>query len=293
MIETWEEFFVFERELKRFVESVETNSKIKKALKYVISAGGKRVRPVIVLLAGKICGGSYERLMNLALAVELIHTASLVHDDIIDRARLRRNRPALHVEYDLALALVLGDWLISKSVELTAVYGKEIIEESAKVGMMMSEGEIMDYYSVKERFDEADYLRCIEKKTASLFAYSAKTAGKIVSGDEKAVRKLYDYGYNLGMAYQLVDDLLEYLSALRDKKSDFESYTLPQIYEEKFGLESAVKKVLSMIKTFSEKSVSSLDYFKDCEEKGKLIKIVDHMTKDMLSQSGLSLELSE
>ncbi len=293
MIETWEELVVFERELGRFIELVETNSKIKKALKYVIYAGGKRVRPVIVLLAGKICGGSYEKLMNLALAVEFIHTASLVHDDIIDKARLRRNKPALHVEYDLALAIVLGDWLISKSVELTAVYGKEVIEESAKTGMMMSEGEIMDYYSVKENFDEEDYFKCIEKKTAALFAYSAKTAGKIAFANEKAVQRLYEYGYNLGMAYQLVDDLLEYLNALKDKRSDFESYTLPQIYEKMFGSEIALKMVLSKIREFSEKSISSLSLFRDCEEKRKLIKIVDYMTKDILSQNGLSLEFPE
>lgn len=293
MIETWEEFLVFEKELNRFVELVDTNLKIKKALKYVISAGGKRIRPVIVLLAGKICGGRYERLMNLALAVELIHTASLVHDDIIDRAKFRRNKPALHVEYDTALAVVLGDWLISKSVELTAVYGKEIIEESARVGLIMSEGEIMDYYSTKERFCEEDYFKCIEKKTAILFAYSAKTAGKISSNDEVASQKLYDYGYNLGMAYQLVDDLLEYINAHRDKKSELESYTLPQIYGKKFGPEEGLKKVLTKIRDFSEKSVSSLDYFRDCEEKEKLIKILNYMTRDILRQSNLSLELSE
>ncbi|MEM4524700.1 MAG: polyprenyl synthetase family protein, partial [Archaeoglobaceae archaeon] len=251
MIENWEEYIVFERELEKFVEVVEANPKIKKALKYVIFSGGKRVRPLIVLLSGKMLGGSYDMLMNLAIAVELIHTASLVHDDIIDRAMVRRSRKPLHVEYDLALALIFGDWLISKSVELTAVYGKEVIEESARVGAMMSEGEILDYYSVKEPFTEKDYFECIEKKTAALFAYSAKTACKIVSNDEEAVRKLYDYGYNLGMAYQLVDDLLEYLRTLNDKSSEFESRTLPQIYEEKFGREIAVERILSMIRDLS------------------------------------------
>ncbi len=284
MIKTWEEFIVFEKELKRFVESVEVNPKIKKALEYVIYAGGKRIRPIIVLLAGKLCGGNYEKLMNLAIAIELIHTASLVHDDIIDKSTLRRNRPTLHAEFGLPLALILGDWLIMKSTKLMAQYGKEIVEEVMNVGIAMCNGEIMDYYSVKEEFDEEDYLRCIERKTAGLFALSAKLPGKIVSSDEKAVQKLYDYGYNLGIAYQLVDDLLEYMNALKDKKSDFESYTLPRIYEEKFGLENAVKKVLLMIKTFYEKCVSSLDYFKDCEEKRKLLRIAEYMTINMLKQ---------
>ncbi|MEM0350499.1 MAG: polyprenyl synthetase family protein [Archaeoglobaceae archaeon] len=293
MIENWEEYIVFERELEKFVEVVEANPKIKKALKYVIFSGGKRVRPLIVLLSGKMLGGSYDMLMNLAIAVELIHTASLVHDDIIDRAMVRRSRKPLHVEYDLALALIFGDWLISKSVELTAVYGKEVIEESARVGAMMSEGEILDYYSVKEPFTEKDYFECIEKKTAALFAYSAKTACKIVSNDEEAVRKLYDYGYNLGMAYQLVDDLLEYLRTLNDKSSEFESRTLPQIYEEKFGREIAVERILSMIRDLSKKSISSLNGFPEREEKEKLKMIVRYMTEDILNRNGLPFKLFE
>ncbi|MDW7989808.1 MAG: polyprenyl synthetase family protein [Archaeoglobaceae archaeon] len=293
MIENWEEYLVFEKELRRFVEVVEVTPKIKKALKYVIFAGGKRIRPLIVLLSGKICDGDYRKLIGLAIAVELIHTASLVHDDVIDRAKIRRNRTALHVEYDPALAIVFGDWLISKSVELTSNYGKEIVEESARVGMIMSEGEILDYYSTKDFFTEKDYFECIEKKTASLFAYSAKIACKIVSKDDIAIQKLYEYGYNLGMAYQMVDDLLEYVNALKDKNSEFESLTLPQIYANEYGKEVAIEKVLSIIRDFSIKSISSLSYFQDCEEKKKLETVVRYMTENILNRNGLLFELPE
>ncbi len=124
MIESWEEYIIFEDRLRSFVESVEAIPKIKKALAYAITAGGKRTRPLIVLLSGRMCGGDYEELMDLAISVELIHTASLVHDDVIDKAERRRRQRALHREYDVSLAIVLGDWLISKSVELTSRYGE-------------------------------------------------------------------------------------------------------------------------------------------------------------------------
>jgi octaprenyl-diphosphate synthase len=97
MIEEWEEYEVINRELNNLLESSKSLPKIKKALKHIISAGGKRTRPIIVLLAGKMCGGSYDDLLNLALAVELIHTASLAHDDVIDRGTMRRNVRTLHV----------------------------------------------------------------------------------------------------------------------------------------------------------------------------------------------------
>jgi len=288
VIDTWEEYRIFEENLKKFVESVDTTPKIKKGLAYALTAGGKRSRPVIVLLSSKLCGGDYSDVMNLALSVELIHTASLVHDDVIDKAEKRRKREALHKKYDIALAIVLGDWLISKAVELTSDYGEEIIRDFSNVGMMMSEGEVLDFYSIKEDFSEKDYFECIEKKTAALFAYSARSASKIVCDDRIAANKLFDYGLNLGMAYQIVDDLLEYLRLLDDKHSVFESRTLPQIYEEKYGKDEGVRKVIEVIDRFVEKSRNSLDYFEDCREKEKLRKIVDFMTYDMIRKKEFS-----
>lgn len=284
VIEGWPEYKIFEKNLINFVESINAVPKIKKALSYAIKAGGKRSRPLIVLLSGKLCGGSCNDVMNLAISVELIHTASLVHDDVIDRAKKRRRKEALHKKYDVALAIVLGDWLVSKSVELTSKYGEEIITDFSQVGLMMSEGEVLDFYSVREPFNERDYFECIEKKTAALFAYSAKSACKIVCDDRKAADKLFEYGLNLGIAYQIVDDLLEYTKMLEDKQSTFESRTLPQIYEEKFGKDEAVPKVLEKITEFAERSFDALNCFEDCEEKEKLAKIVNFMTYDMISK---------
>ncbi len=203
MIDTWEEYRIFEESLRKFVESVEATPKIRKGLAYAITAGGKRSRPVIVLLSAKLCGGDYADVMDLALSVELIHTASLVHDDVIDKAEKRRKKEALHKKYDISLAIVLGDWLISKSVELTSRYGEEIIRDFSNVGMMMSEGEVLDIYSIKENFTEKHYFECVEKKTAALFAYSARSSCKIVCEDRTAADKLFEYGLNLGIATRL------------------------------------------------------------------------------------------
>jgi len=287
VIDAWEEFRIFEESLRSFVNSVDANVKIKRALEYAISAGGKRSRPVIVLLAGKMCGGSYSDVMDLAIAVELIHTASLVHDDVIDKAEKRRRKEALHKKYDVSLAIVLGDWLISKSVELTSKYGEDIIRDFSRVGMMMSEGEVLDVYSVRENFGEREYFECIEKKTAALFAYSARSACKIVCDDKVAERRLFDYGFALGVAYQMVDDLLEYLKLLDDKHSIFESRTLPQIYGEIYGKEEGVAKVMEKINFYVNKSLKSLEYFRECEERRKLEKIVDFMTYSLIQKSGI------
>jgi octaprenyl-diphosphate synthase len=282
MIESWEEYRIINESLENLVNNSNAIPKVKNALNYIISAGGKRTRPIIVLLAGKLCGGSYEDVINAAMAVELIHTASLAHDDVIDRGTTRRNVKTLHIEYDLSVAILVGDWLISKSVELTSVYGEEVVKEFSHVGMMMSEGEVLDVFSTKEKFDEKDYFRCIENKTASLFAYSAKNACRIVSDDKKAEMKLFDYGRNLGIAYQMVDDLIEYLEIFDDKSSELESRTLPMIYEEKYGYEEAISKTMGLIKEHSAKSVNSLDYFEDSAEKEKLLYMVDYMTENQI-----------
>ena len=282
MIESWEEYRIINEELSKLVENVRTIPKIKKALKHIIKAGGKRTRPIIVLLSGKLCGGSYEDVMNMALAVELIHTASLAHDDVIDRGMMRRNVKALHVEYDISIAILVGDWLISKSVELVSVYDEEIVKGFAEVGMKMSEGEVLDVYSIREPFTEEDYFKCISTKTASLFAYSAKNACLVVSDDRKAAEKLFDYGNNLGLAYQLVDDLLEFLDMYEDKSSEFESLTLPMMYAERYGFEDGVIKILELIRDYADKSKRSLEYFDDCESKTKLLRLVDYMTSDLI-----------
>ncbi len=282
MIEHWEEYKIIENALRNLVESINTLPRIKKALIHLIKAGGKRTRPIIVLLSSKLAGGNYSDVLDMALAVELIHTASLAHDDIIDRGVVRRNVETLNVKYDPSLAMLVGDWLISKSVELTSKYGEEIIRNFAKTGMLMSEGEIIDIYSIEDNISEENYFKCIEGKTASLFAYAAKNAYKYISGDKERSEKMFEYGYNLGIAYQLVDDLLEYLEIFEDKKSEFESLTLPIILERKLGFKNAVNTALNYIREFAKKSKEALENFPKSNAKSKLLFLVDYMTFNLI-----------
>ena len=285
MIEQWEEYKIVNRELYNLIEREKTLPKIKKALKYVIGAGGKRTRPVIVILCGKLCGDNdYRKTINMALAVELIHTASLVHDDIIDKGVMRRDVETLHVRYDISLAILLGDWLISKSVELVSVYKNDIIKDFARVGLKMVEGETLDTYSKAEEFDQDAYFKCIKSKTASLFASSAKNACKIVCDDKKAAERLFEYGECLGIAYQLVDDLIEFVKAMDDKRSELESKTILTMYRDIYGPEEAICKTLNLIMSYAQKSKEKLDYFDENEGKEKLTKIVDYMTIEMIGR---------
>jgi|Deesub1362A_J573_1020465.scaffolds.fasta_scaffold00728_8 octaprenyl-diphosphate synthase len=282
MIEDWVEYRKVNEAINKLVDSADTIPKIRKALKHVIRAGGKRTRPVIVLLSSKLCGGSHEDVMNVALAVELIHTASLAHDDVIDKGMMRRNVETLHLKYDTSLAILVGDWLISKSVELVSVYDEDVIGDFARLGMMMADGEVIDIYSIQDNIDEKVYFDCISAKTAAIFAYSAKNACKIVCDDSEAAEHLFNYGKNLGIAYQLVDDLLEFLEIFEDKKSEFESRTLPMIYEEVHGFEESVARVLGLIRKHTGISEDALNYFDYCENRERLSKMIDYMTADLL-----------
>ncbi len=283
MVEDWDEYRIINRELERLLEEMDAEHGVKKAIQYAIKSGGKRTRPIILMLSAKLCGGTDEDVINAALAVELIHTASLIHDDIIDRGRFRRNSECLHVKYDESLAMLVGDYLISKSVELVSEYDEEVIKRFSRAGMLMAEGEILDIRSTEDPdFSEDDYYRCIWKKTASLFSVCSWAGCRIVSSIEEWIEKMFQFGRDLGMAYQLVDDMLEFVRAYEDKSSEFESVTLPIIYSKRYGMEQGIKRVLDRIIHYVQSAKNHLNIFPEGEIKDKLLRIVDFMTLDLI-----------
>lgn len=283
MVEDWEEYRKINRALEKFLDEMDAERGVKKAIRYAIKSGGKRTRPIILMLSAKLCGGSDEDVINAALAVELIHTASLIHDDIIDRGRFRRNSECLHVKYDESLAMLVGDYLISKSVELVSEYDEEVIKRFSRAGMLMAEGEILDIRSRDDpEFSEEDYYRCIWKKTASLFSVCSWAGCRIVSSIEEWMEKMHQFGRDLGMAYQLVDDMLEFMKAYGDKSSEIESITLPIIYSRYYGVEQGIKKVLKRIMHHVQRAKNHLTIFPDGEVRDKLLRIVDFMTLDLI-----------
>lgn len=190
-----------------------------KAATHLIKARGKLLRPTLVLL-GSYCTGGINRLsLDAATAVELMHTASLIHDDLIDRDDLRRGVPTVHRVFGDELAVLSGDLLIAKAIELSASCGELAIKEAAKAAIDMSEGEARDFYVQKnrKRINVNEYLEIVRLKTASLIGSSAAIGGIVAGGTEQAVSKLREYGHNLGIAFQIRDDYLNVLGLNLDK----------------------------------------------------------------------------
>ena len=178
----------------------------------VLFAGGKRMRPAIALLAGRF--GDYRRELSvpLAAALELLHTASLVHDDIIDSAGTRRGRPTASSLFDNHAAVVLGDYIFAQAAVLVAQTGNgEVIRLFAQTMIIMAEAELAeDRVAFDYHQTTADYLQRIKGKTAALFAVAAQGGALVANAPREQAEALRGYGENLGMAFQIVDDILDF-----------------------------------------------------------------------------------
>jgi octaprenyl-diphosphate synthase len=286
MILEWIEYKRINSAIEELGREAHSTSKIMEVLRSLSTVRGKRTRPIIALLSSELCGGSHDDVMNFAVAIELIHAASLIHDDVIDKGTMRRNVETLHMKYGVPLAILMGDWLISKAVELVSIYDEHVIRDFARLGMKMVDGEVIDIYSMSETANEEDYFQCICAKTAEIFSYSAENACKIVSNDTGAASSLSEYGRNLGIAYQLVDDLLEFLEIYGDKSSELESRTLPVIYEETYGFEESIWKILDLINRYTSTSKNAIQYFEPCGSREKLLQMTEYMTTNLLHSYG-------
>lgn len=176
----------------------------------LVAAGGKRLRPRIALLAFDACGGKDpEGVIEAGAAFELIHTASLVHDDIIDQSPLRRGRPTVHVTYGIGQAIVAGDFLFTQGFALSGKLPKEVIAVTAEACVRLAEGEVMEQRLLAEEVDEEQYLRIIAKKTAEPIRACAMTGAILAGAPRDVVNDLGLYGLEVGIAFQIADDVLD------------------------------------------------------------------------------------
>ncbi len=180
--------------------------------KYIQTSGGKRVRPAVLLMAARLCGYQGERAVLYASVVEFIHTATLIHDDIIDDSQMRRGRVAVHSQWGNDITVLLGDFLYIKSMSLALTQDSlEIIRLLCDVTLRMIEGEL---YQLTKNGDVAitvdEHFDIIRRKTAYLFSGSAQIGGMLGNAPPDQVRALREYGFNLGVAFQLMDDLLDF-----------------------------------------------------------------------------------
>ncbi len=183
---------------------------LRDASHHILDAGGKRIRPRLTLLAYEAVGGATPaEAIPVAAAVELVHTATLVHDDINDHGLTRRGRPTINARWGRTFALLTGDYLFTKVYELMAPYQNlNVVFAEATVALV--EGETLQAAAAKSgQLDRETYTRIIAKKTASLFAAATKLGAMLGGGAQEQVAALEQYGFNLGLAFQIVDDILD------------------------------------------------------------------------------------
>jgi geranylgeranyl pyrophosphate synthase len=185
---------------------------LRATLDYLLGGGGKRLRPALVLLSSRFYPADAEKVTSLAAAVETLHTATLIHDDLIDHAFLRRGNPTLNALWNSAATVLTGDYLFARAAAFAAeTESVRVVSIFAQTLMTICGGELKQIFSGDERQTTRDYYyQRIYSKTASLFAASSETGAILSGAPEPEVQALRDYGYDLGMAFQIVDDILDF-----------------------------------------------------------------------------------
>ncbi len=179
---------------------------------HIVSAGGKRLRPMLTLASARLCGYEGERHVALAAAVEFIHTATLLHDDVVDASDLRRGRDTANAVWGNKPAVLVGDFLFSRSFELMVEDGSlRILEILSRAAAVIAEGEVAQLVTANDTTTtEQAYLDVIEAKTAALFAAASRIGAVVAERPPAEEEALERYGKNLGIAYQLIDDMLDF-----------------------------------------------------------------------------------
>ena len=280
---------------------------------YVVGSGGKRIRPVICILVAKMLNYKGSVLIKLAGSIELLHTATLIHDDVVDQSSTRRGKESIHTKWDNSHSVLVGDFVYSKAFQLMAsLDNQKIIRILADSTNRISEGEVLQLsLKQKEILSKEDYFEIIDRKTAELFKASATTAGTLASCSKDELISLANFSTSLGMNFQIKDDLLDYFGdeELTGKKigKDFEEgkFTLPLItalplmpkqdastvLENLFNNKNpdfktiikiiketgAIKKVEGICNQYSETCLKELENFPESDYKKGLIDIVENI----------------
>ncbi|MGN0226519.1 MAG: polyprenyl synthetase family protein [Paludibacteraceae bacterium] len=243
-------------------ESLRAEDKIQqKVLDYVASRSGKQLRPLVVLLSAQICNPITDKTLRSAVALEMLHNASLVHDDVVDSSDMRRGQPAVHTQWNNKVAILAGDYMLAKVISLIAeVRNIRILEIVSQLGRSLSSGEMLQLHVDQSMWiDEAQYLTIINRKTAQLFQACAEAGAESAGCTPRQRASLREYGRLLGLCFQIKDDIFDYsdleeigkptMSDLQDGK-----VTMPLIE----ALRRAPQDEASHIKALGEKLASHI-----------------------------------
>lgn len=184
---------------------------LRAALEHLLASGGKRVRPTVVLLVGNMLGGDEAKLVTVGAAIELLHTATLVHDDLIDGSLLRRGIPTLNARWSPAATVLTGDFLFARAAKLAAEADHLLLMKYfAQTLATIVEGELTQLFTSRGLINRENYYQRIYAKTASLFEMSARAGALVSPVDSEMVENMRIFGYETGMAFQIVDDILDF-----------------------------------------------------------------------------------
>jgi octaprenyl-diphosphate synthase len=212
---------------------------------YIISAGGKRLRPLVVLLSARACGADSNEQHSLAAIIEFLHTATLLHDDVVDTSDLRRGRSTANALWGNAPSVLVGDFLYSRAFEMMVALGNmQVMQILANATNVIAEGEVLQLSKVRDaNTDEATYMEVIRSKTAMLFEAASHSAAVLAGAKADQVEALREFGDALGIAFQLMDDLLDYSGDAAEMGKNVGDDlaegkpTLPLIYTMRHGTE--------------------------------------------------------
>lgn len=227
-------------------------SVIKEIGQYIITSGGKRSRAILALLSAKICKLEREKACLFAAILEMIHAATLLHDDVIDASELRRGKPTANVIYSNSMSILSGDFLYSRTFEMMVTLNSmEVLQTLANASNKIAEGEVMQLQNChNHELTEAEYLTVIEKKTAALFAVAGGVPAILGESTKEVQMILSEFGRMMGIAFQLADDVLDYTSdrSLMGKNQGDDlsegKMTLPLIYAKDNG-DNTVKSLIN------------------------------------------------
>lgn len=200
--------------VNRMIESRLTSSVaiISELASYIVDSGGKRLRPNLVVLSARACGYSGEAHIVLATIIEFVHTATLMHDDVVDKSMMRRGRETVNSKWGNRLSVLVGDFLYSRSFELMVELDDfRILQELASATNIVAEGEVLQILNCNNPdTTEVEYIDVIERKTAKLFEVAARSGAIVAKQDDSVLEAMGVFGRHFGLAFQLVDDMLDY-----------------------------------------------------------------------------------
>jgi len=252
---------VLDSELELYAES-----EFKEPLKYALN-GGKRIRPIILLLASECVGEIDDNTFSAACAIEFLHTESVIHDDIIDNETLRRQKDPFHIKYGYNTSVLTGDFVLGLILNIASrINNPRVTKNLATTAMMMSEGEVIEgRLEASEDVTFDDYLKVIEYKTATAFETASRLGAIISGGSEEEIESLADYGKNIGIAYQIRDDLLDWQN--EDKLFNL-------LIKKSLDPRNIFNDMEELFKKYSDRAIYSIRKIKDSQAKDNLENLV-------------------